>query len=225
MLARYKWYTIRFPRPLPETFARLDAYRQDDGQTRSFMTDIASSSFEFFWRTPLYATSIDVDGQEQKSEFFSTNRQKAQIVGEDKLLLRLENPPRSSKEMLNCLENIVGFGFVCQPVLVTENIILNAISGFSPILLSSIKMSGGIPSIVAVGRVELASKVGLDKEHLDSFGLEGVTVESASYSVRHNSLSGQVGFSRTGICKISGELSPLLLTRIEHSILASSSRG
>ncbi|PBP60563.1 hypothetical protein [Pseudomonas syringae] len=225
MLARYRWFTIRFPRPLTETFAHLDAYRQADSQARSFVTDVASSSFEFFWRTPMYATSIDDDGQEQRSEFFSTNRQKAQIVGESKLLLRLENPPRSSKEMLNCLEDIVGFGFVCQPVMVTESIVLQAISEFSPVLLTSIKMSGGIPDIVAIGRVELASKVGLNKEHLDSFGLQGVTVESASYSVRHKGLGGQVGFSRTGICKISGELAPLLISRVERSILASSNRG
>lgn len=225
MLAKYRWYTVRFPRPLPETFALLDAYRQDDGQKRSFATDLASSSFEFFWRTPLYATSIDDDGQEQRSEFFSTNRQKAHVVGQNKLMLRLENPPRSSKEMLNCLEDVVGFGFVCQPVVVTEEIVLQAISEFSPIILSSVKMSGGFPSIAAVGRIELASKAGLDKSHLDSFGLEGATVESASYSVRHRGLSGQIGFSRTGVCKISGELAPLLMSSVERSLFASANRG
>lgn len=219
MLSKYKWYVVRFPVPLLEVFRRLDAYRSKDSQVRRFVTDVDNLSFEFFWQTLIYATSIDDDGVEQRSEVFSVNRQKVDIVGEDKMLFRLKDPPRSSKELLNTLEDLLGFGFVCQPFIVTDEIVLEAISEFSPVILNSVKLSGGIPKMTAVARLELASKLGLDREQIDNFGLQGVAVESASYLVRHKGISGQVGFSRTGMCKISGDLSPLIRARIEECVL------
>lgn len=219
MISRFKWYSVRLPCTVEEALDRLDAFKYHVGQEAGFVVDRAAGSFEYYWRTPMYLTSIDEDGEAVRSEVFSLSRQKVELIKGRRLIFRIQDPPRSSKELFNMLEKTLGFGFGATALAVGDATLKQAIKEFKSVALNSIKFSGGISEASALARVEVASKRGLEMSLLDRFSLDGRTVESASYSVMTKGISGQVGFTRSGICKISGDLAPLILSKVESCLL------
>lgn len=220
MISRFKWYAVRLPSSKAEAFKKLEDYKYGAGLESGFIVDRLASSFEYYWKTPLYAISINDDGEATRSEIFSVSRQQVGVIGNEKLVLRIQDPPRSSKELFNALEKVLGFGFGCSALVANDALIKQAVCNFHSVVLNSIKFSGGVSDISALARVELVSKQGLDVGSLGKFGLDNRTVESASYSVKYKGLSGQVGFTRTGLCKISGDLTPLILSNVESFLLS-----
>lgn len=219
MISRFKWYAVRIPCSVDELLQKLTQSRYEPSLDSGFIVNIAERSFQFFWRTSIYATSIDLDGVSELNEVVSTCSQRVTILGTAKLMFRMEDPPRSSKELLNSLDKILGFGFTCEQILITDQIVRESIKGFDTITLNSLKLSGSISSISATARVEIASKVGIDPESVEGFGLSYSVVDAGSYSVRYKGLTGQVGFTRTGICKLSGDLTPRVQAYIEASLM------
>ncbi|MBD8575004.1 hypothetical protein IFR09_13235 [Pseudomonas syringae] len=222
MISRFKWYFVRLPCTVEEALDRLDAFEYHAGQEAGFVVDRTSDSFEYYWQTPMYLTSIDEDGETVRSEVFSLSHQKVELIKGRRLIFRMQDPPRSSKELFNMLEKILGFGFGATVLAVDDATIKQAIKGFNSVALNSIKFSGAISEASALARVEIASKRGLEMSLLDRFALNGRIVESASYSVIAKGISGQVGFTRSGICKISGDLAPLILSKVELCLLSHS---
>jgi len=220
MISRFKWYAIRFPCTVAEAFQKLESYRYDPTQATGFVVDTSDSSFQFFWTAPIFATIIDSDGVSNRNEIFSVSSQQAHILGTDRLVMRMQDPPRSSRELLNSLEKLLGFGFTCEKITLTDALIRKSIESFHSVTLNSIKISGTIPSMSAIARVELASKTGIEIDKIDNFQLEGMIVDSASYTAKYKGLSGSVGFTRSGMCKISGDLGPLIQSNIEKNLLS-----
>lgn len=219
MISRFKWYCVRLPCSVSEVLQKLEESRYDPSQRTGFIVDTGQRSFQFFWKTTIYATVIDSDGTSRSNEISSVCSQKVQILGEQQIIFRLEDPPRSSKELLNALDKIIGFGFSCEQILVTDELIRHSIESFQSITLNTLKMSGSISSIAAIARVEIASKEGIDQKSIDNFGLSQSVVDAGTYSVRFKGLTGQVGFTRTGMCKISGELAARIKACIEGSLM------
>ncbi|MGN2406735.1 hypothetical protein ACTACD_13245 [Pseudomonas syringae] len=220
MISRFKWYAVRVPCSVDEFLQKLAQSRYDPSLNSGFIVNIPERSFQFFWRTSIYATSIDLDGISKQNEVVSTCSQRVTLLGTDQLMFRMEDPPRSSKELLNSLDKILGFGFSCEQIFVTDKIVKDSIKSFQTITLNSLKLSGSISSIAATARVEIASKVGIDPESVEGFGLSHSVVDAGSYSVRYKGLTGQVGFTRTGICKLSGDLTPRVQAYIETTLMA-----
>jgi hypothetical protein len=220
MISRFKWYAVQVPCSVEELLHRLARSRYEPTLHTGFIVDTPERSFQFFWRTSIYATTIDLDGVSKQDEVVSICSQKVKILGTDRLIFRMEDPPRSSKELLNNLDKILGFGFSCQQILVTDQIVRDSIKTFQAITLNSLKLSGSISSISAIARVEIASKVGINPESIEGFGLSQSVVDAGSYSVRYKGLTGQVGFTRTGICKLSGDLTPRIQACIETTLMS-----
>ncbi|WP_223550243.1 hypothetical protein [Pseudomonas sp. A-B-19] len=220
MISRFKWYAVRVPCSVEELLQRLARSRYEPTLHTGFIVDVPERSFQFIWRTSIYATTISLDGISRQDEVVSICSQKVKILGTDQLIFRMEDPPRSSKELLNRLDKILGFGFSCEQIFVTDQIVRDSIKTFQAITLNSLKLSGSISSISAIARVEIASKVGIDPESIEGFGLSQSVVDAGSYSVRYKGLTGQVGFTRTGICKLSGDLTPRIQACIETTLMS-----
>lgn len=225
MISRFKWYAIRFPCSVAEAFQKLERCRYDPTQATGFVVDASDSSFQFFWTTPVFATIIDSDGVRSRNEILSVSSQQVHILGTDRLVMRVQDPPRSSRELFNSLERLLGFGFTCDKITVTDALVRKSIDFFHSVTLNSVKISGSIPSMLAIARVELASKIGVEIDQVENFKLEGMIVDSASYTAKYRGLSGSVGFTRSGMCKISGELGPLIQSNIEGNLLDLVSTG
>lgn len=219
MISRFKWYSVRLPCSVGDALQKLEKGRYEPTQRTGFIVDAGERSFQFFWKTSIYATVIDPDGTSSSEEITSVCSQKIQILGEEHIFFRLEDPPRSSKELLNALDKIIGLGFSCEQVIVTDELIRNSIESFHSITLNTLKLSGAIHSIAAIARVEIASKEGIDQKSIDNFGLSQSLIEAGTYSVRYKGSSGQVGFTRTGMCKISGERTARIKASIESNLM------
>ena len=63
------------------------------------------------------------------------------------------------------------------------------------------------------------SKEGIDPASISLIDVANFTVDAASYEVTYNMIKGQIGFTRSGACKISGMLTPLILGKIEEAVL------
>ncbi|MDZ7888692.1 MAG: hypothetical protein U5M72_05360 [Pseudomonas sp.] len=220
MISRFKWYVVRVPFSVEELLQRLAQSRYEPSLHTGFIVNIPERSFQFLWRTSIYATSIDLDGISKQDEVVSICSQKVKILGNDQLIFRMEDPPRSSKELLNSLDKILGFGFSCEQIFVTDQVVKDSIKTFQTITLNSLKLSGSISSISATARIEIASKVGINPESIGGFGLSHSVVDAGSYSVRYKGLTGQVGFTRSGICKLSGDLTPRIQAYIEATLMS-----
>lgn len=220
MISRFKWYTVRLPCSIEQALLKIEGKRYEHSQRTGFVVEPDERAFRFFWKTVLYATIIDPDGTSRSEEITSTCSQRVKILEGERIIFRMEDPPRSSKELLNSLDRIFGFGFTCEQILVTDDLIRTSVEPFQSLTLNTLKLSGAISSIAAIARVEIASKVGINQESIENFGLSQSVVDAGTYSVRYKGLTGQVGFTRTGMCKISGDLSERIRANIESTLLS-----
>lgn len=224
MISRFKWYAVRLPCPPGEAFEKLEQHRYEPDKTSGFIVDPTERSFHFFWKTSFYANTLNSDGESHKEEVLSLSSQKVTVLGDECIVFRTQDPPRSSREMLNALDKVFGFGFTCEQIFITEKLVRASIESFEAITLNTVKLSGAISSISAVARVEIASKVGIDQMSISNFGLSDPVIDAGTFSVRYRGSTGQVGFTRSGVCKISGELAPRLQAMIESKILKNARR-
>jgi hypothetical protein len=224
MISRFKWYAVRLPCSVEQALQKLEDSRYEPTQRMGFIVEPGERSFQFFWKTTLYATMIDRDGTSRRDEITSVCSQKVQILSEERVIFRMEDPPRSSKELLNSLDKIFGFGFSCEQIFVTDELIRHSVKSFQSLTLNTLKLSGAITSIAALARVEIASKVGIDQQSIENLGLSQSVVDAGTYSVRYKGVTGQVGFTRTGMCKISGDLAEKIKTNIENTLLTSENK-
>jgi hypothetical protein len=219
MISRFKWYSVRLPCSIAEALQKLDEHRYVPEKKSGFIVDALARSFQFYWKTSIYATTMNADGESQREEVTSLCSQQVDILGDERLVFRMQEPPRSLREMLNALDKVLGFGFACEQINVSDKLVKKSIEDFGAATLNSIKMSGAVGGIAAIARIEIASKIGIDQDLISGFGLTSSVIEAGTYSVRYKGLSGQVGFTRSGLCKISGDLSLRIQSVIESNIL------
>jgi hypothetical protein len=118
---RYKWYRLELPVKLERYLKLLQAakpgYRGDESGFFLQQQDDKKHAYRFFWAVTVARTTFSDQGTtaiELIKSFcycdFLLFEFRAQTW------LRVLNPPRSSKELLNALEYVGGFGFVAEPV-------------------------------------------------------------------------------------------------------------
>lgn len=219
MISRYKWYEVRLPSSASDFLSSLQTQSYLPDASSGFIVNPSELRFRYIWRSFINTTSLDIEGNQEHQEFSTVNYQEIQLIGDKKLFFRAENPARSTREMMNSLEKISGFGFACQQKTITNEHILSALEIVETKKLNSIKVSGAISKAKALARIELVSKDGLDLQKIDFLHDGEFTVDAASYEVIYKGVRGQIGFSKTGACKISGQLSEFLLARMESVIL------
>jgi hypothetical protein len=134
------------------------------------------------------------------------------------VFLRVENPGRSVKELLNALETAAGFGFYAEAVLFTNGRPAALFDTVQQSRLVGLKLSGAVIGEDVVARIELASKLGMEPAELAILKDIRYTVDSAVFEVLFGSVRGQVAFNANGLVKMSGQLSPKLLDLIEAEL-------
>lgn len=218
MISRYKWYQVRLPCSVPDLFTKLRVVGYDNSSTTGFLTNESESSFRYIWSSTINAVRLDSDGNAEYQQVATVNSQSVTVLHERSTIFRFESPARSMREVLNALERAVGFGFVCEQIVISDSLVQKALEKATSRTLNSLKVSGAIPQANSLARIELASKVGINPESVKLLGLAEFIVDAASYEVTYKGLKGQVGFSRSAACKISGPLTPFILSNIESAL-------
>lgn len=219
MISRYKWYEVRLPGTVADFFSKIRTHSYTPETSSGFIVDESSLRFRYVWQSTISAAQLDGDGNAEYREVATINSQDVSLIGCQKLIFRAENPARSIRELMNSLEKIIGFGFSCQKIIIKDEDIQAALTDFDNKKLNSLKVSGAIVKSKALARIELASKEGLDPNNIEILSSGEFMIDAASYEVAYKGLKGQVGFSKAGVCKISGPLTGLLLANIERVIL------
>jgi len=220
MISRYKWYQVRLPCSVAGFFTRLRAAGYDNASTSGFLTSEVESSFRYIWPSTINAVRLDGEGNAEYQQVVTLNSQSVTVLNEHSIIFRFENPSRSIREVLNALERVIGFGFACEQIAISDGLVQVALEKTTSKILNSLKVSGAIPKANSLARVELASKEGINTENFKLLGLGDFLIDAASYEVTYKGVKGQIGFSRSAACKISGPLTPFILSSIESVLQA-----
>lgn len=222
MLTRYRWYRIQLPPDaidlatlvakcpflpdLPFGFTRVEA-------------GIGSPSYRFLWRTRVVITKLDADGSPAYEQVESVSfTDFAVVVVEAMTFLRIENPGRNIRDLLNALESLAGMGFTAKPVAFDRAKPTTVFERVNVSKLVGLKVVGAVIGEDLVARMEFASKQGMIVEEMKVLNGLQYKVDFAVFELIYEGVRGQVSFSASGAVKVSGQLAPKLVSLIEQDL-------
>jgi hypothetical protein len=222
MVTRYRWFRIQLPRnnlDLNEIAFR-NPFTQDSSFGFSNIEDeVDVSKLRFLWRTKITVTKLDSEGAPSYEQIASVSFTDIAIVTVNGVtFLRVENPVRNSRDLLNALESILGIGFTCKP-LTFENVRPTTL--FKKVEVSKLvglKIIGAVVNEDLIARMEFVSKRGMIVENMKLLDGMHYKIDSEVFELIYGGLRGQVSFSSNGLVKVSGHLSPKLVSLIERDL-------
>lgn len=79
---------------------------------------VGGTSYRFLWRSRVVVTRLDAEGVPTYEQIDSVSFTDFALVAvADLTFLRIENPSRNVRDLLNALETLVGMGFTVKPVV------------------------------------------------------------------------------------------------------------
>jgi len=179
----------------------------------------SSSIYRFLWRTKIVATILDESGAPVYQEIDSISFTDFSIVSIDgQTFLRVENPGRSIRELLNALESIIGLGFTSKLVTFEHVRPTTIFEKIKTVRLIGFKVLGVVLDEDLVARMEFASKQGMTLAQMKFLEGRPYKVDSATYEMVHEGIRGQLSFLSNGTVKVSGQLAPKLMQLIEKDL-------
>lgn len=222
MLNRYRWYRIQLPREVTDLAEIITARPLGPGDTHGFSRTEGPTGARlnrFLWRTKVIVTQFDDAGTPSYQEVASVNFTDFAIIESDgETFLRIENPGRNIRELLNALESMVGLGFTSKLLTFEKAKPTTVFERIQAFKLIGLKVVGAVVEEDLVARMEFASKQGMVVEKMKL--LEGLhhKVDSATYELLYEGVRGQLSFSSGGTVKVSGQLAPRLVHLIEQDL-------
>jgi hypothetical protein len=221
MSATYRWY--RFGTPRKTNIVRVITEQKFTTSSESGFIRVESEDaapmFRFLWRSRVVITKLDEDGTPFTEEMASVSFMDFAIFkGKRNNYFRLVNPGRSSRQLFDTLETILGLGFTCEPIRLrvadSKNIFVNADSA----KLIGLSASGVVLGPDLVAKVDLASKSGISIANVKVLNGTDYKIDFSAFEISYRGLKGMVAFSSSGAVKISGRLKPALLASIENCL-------
>lgn len=222
MLNRYRWYRIQLPRGGTDLVEIITARPLDTDATYGFSRSDGSTGRQlhrFLWRTKVIVTQFDNAGEPSYLEVASVNFTDFAVIEVDgETFLRIENPGRNIRDLLNALESMVGLGFTSKLLTFEKAKPTTVFESIQAFKLIGLKVVGAVIEEDLVARMEFASKQGMVMEKMKL--LEGLRhkVDSATYELVYEGIRGQLAFSSSGTVKVSGQLAPRLVHLIEQDL-------
>ena len=223
MQTRYRWYRIQLPRGTSNLAAVIDNHPLGQETNQGFTRvngALGQLIHRFLWRSKVVVTQYDESGDPVYQEVATVNFTDFAIVNIDEaVFLRIENPGRSIKDLLNALESLVGLGFTCKPITFDKRKPTTVFESIEVIKLIGLKVTGAVLGEDLVARMEFASKDGITPEKLTILNDVPYETDSASYELIYGGLRGLLSFNSNGTVKISGPIAPRLIHLIEQDLV------
>lgn len=223
MPIRFRWFRLKIPASSRDFASSLSRIKFDAdnpyGFTVSDSDDSTGPTYRFLWRTTVLVTRVDEDGTPSVQPVDSVDFSDFRISDIDGItFLRVENPGRNVRDLLNALEAVVGMGFTVEPVLFDRAQPSTVFNNVTTSKLVGLKVINAVVAHDVVARMEFASKDGIDPSKLEV--LKGLTykVEHAAFEVLFQGLRGQVSFAASGMVKINGKIAGKLASFIERDL-------
>ena len=132
--------------------------------------------------------------------------------------LRIENPGRNVRDLLNALEALVGMGFTVRPIVFDKGQPSTVFRSVDASKLVGLKVVGAVLADDLVARMEFASKEGMVIEKMNVLNGLKYKVEHAVFELVLGGLKGQISFAANGTVKISGQVAPKLVSLVEKDL-------
>ncbi len=222
MQIRYRWYRIQIPNnanSLADTISGKPLTQDSSYGFLSVSDDLGAQKFRFLWRMKLIVTRFDEEGTPSYEDVASICFTDFAIISKNEdIFLRVENPGRSIRDLLNALESIVGLGFTAKPITFDKVKPTTIFENVDATKLVGLKVIGAVVEEDLVARMEFASKQGMNIENMSLLNGLKYKVDSAVYELFYEGLRGQVSITSNGMIKVSGHLAPKLVDLIEHDL-------
>ncbi|WCM89942.1 hypothetical protein [Acidovorax sp. NCPPB 3576] len=164
-------------------------------------------------------TKLDSEGLPTYEQIDSVSFTDFALVEIDDLtFLRVENPGRSVRDLLNALETLVGMGFTVKPVTFDKGQPTTVFSSVDTSKLVGLKVVGAVLADDLVARMEFVSKEGMAVESMTVLDGLKYRVEHAVFELVLGGLKGQIAFAANGTVKISGQVAPKLVSLVEKDL-------
>lgn len=222
MLTRYRWYRIQLPSGLPDLTSIIARHPLVPNANQGFTKvegSLGSLIYRFLWRSKVVITQFDDSGIPRYQEVATVNFTDFAVLTIDGVtFLRIENPGRSIRDLLNAIESLVGLGFTCKPVTFENAKPTTVFKNIEVIKLIGLKVVDVVVEADLVARMDFASNQGITLDKLTI--LEGVShkIESASYELIYEGIKGYLAFASNGAVKVSGQLAPRLIHLVESDL-------
>lgn len=222
MLTRYRWYRIQMPLGNYDLAKIISGnpLTLDAGFGFSNIPDeFGNRKYRFLWRTKVVVTCFDDEGTPFYEEVASVNFTDFSIVlVEGMTFLRIENPGRNIRELMNALESILGLGFTSKALTFEKTRPTTVFEHVDSIKLVGLKIVGAVVDQDLVAKMEFVSKQGMTIKNMRLLDDLRYKIDTQSYEVIHEGVNGQVVLALNGLMKISGQLAPKLLHLIEQDL-------
>lgn len=222
MLTRYRWFRVQLPAGVRDFGALVEKCPLLPASQFGF-TRIAASfngaDYRFLWRTRIVVTKLEADGSPSYEQIDSVSFTDFAFVALGvHTFLRVENPGRNIRDLLNALESIVGMGFTAKPITfdhIRPSAVFDAVDTSK---LVGLKVVGAVVADDLVARMEFASKQGMKVEEMSVLNGLKYKVDLAVFELFLGGVRGQVAFAANGTVKVSGQLAPKLVSLIEQDL-------
>lgn len=222
MQTRYRWFRIQLPARARDLAALVATRTFDTSATYGFARvagAASSASYRFLWRSRVVVTKLDPDGIPTYEQVDSVSFTDFALVEMGELtFLRVENPGRNVRDLLNALESLAGMGFTAKPVSFDKGQPTTVFSSVDASKLVGLKIVGAVLADDLVARMEFASKDGMVTENMTVLSGLKYKVEHAVFEVVLGGLRGQIAFAANGTVKISGQVAPKLVSLVEQDL-------
>ncbi|GAA6141944.1 hypothetical protein [Hydrogenophaga sp. 5NK40-0174] len=228
-MKRYKWFRISLPIDLQLLLDRLNS--------NPFLGDVdfgfgfvAGSGgrirFRYYRRVKLVVGFVDERGDPANRLIDSIESFEFEFISSNGLLIiRIDDPPRSIKSLLDRLERACGEGFSVELMTFPFDCHQIILSGPKSTRLIALKGAGADRRRNYVARVEVASREGIVLEHLTVLRGLDFSIENSTYEVITNEGKGQVAFLASGVVRFSDQIADSLLVAFEGYLLDGNEHG
>lgn len=222
MQARYRWFRIQLPGgtgSLQSIIARNPLTTDTNRGFTQVEGALGSPVYRFLLRSKVVITQFDESGTPSFEEVLTVNSTDFAVISvAGETYLRMENPGRSMRDLLNAIESLVGLGFTCRPVTFGSSKPTTVFEAIEITKMTRLKITQAVIDDDLVARMDFASKQGITLDKLTI--LDGVphNIESASYEFNFEGVKGCLTVANNGTVKVSGQLAPRLIHLIETDL-------
>jgi hypothetical protein len=222
MHIRYRWYRFQLPpksAELHRIFARRPLGPKDSFGFLDVGRDADSPKYRFLFRTTIVLQRSDEKGNMSYEEIANISFIDFAIVTVEKIqFLRVENPGRNVRDLMNALESTIGLGFTCKPVTFEKSRpeeIFKHVEEVRMVGMRSVDVTAGGD---LMAKMEFTSSSGIEPEKVKA--LKGATykVDFAVFSLLYEGIKGQMILASSGVARITGQLAPRILHFIEQDL-------
>lgn len=222
MQARYRWFRIQIPSEAGNLQSIIANNPLTANVNRGFIKVegvLGALAYRFLLRSKVIITQFDEFGNPSLEEVLTVNSTDFAIVSvTGRTFLRIENPGRSIRDLLNAIESLVGLGFTCSPITFDNSKPTTIFESIKITKMTRLKITQAVIDQDLIAKMEFASLQGINIDKLSI--LDGVShkIDSVSYEFNFQGVKGNLTLSNNGIVKVSGQLSSRLIHLIEMDL-------